>query len=225
MKAIIVVLLFLAPVYGQDDRYRIGNGDVLDIRIYNRPQLSREAIRVEVSAFAARLGALAVRFGALALRLGALALRFGACLLLAALAGFASLAAADPEDSDPDLAKRDQDYAAGKAAAERKDWAAAIQLYQRAERRNPEQADLQNSLGFAYRNLKQYDLAFKHYKRAIEIDPRHRGAHEYIGEAYLMTGDLKSAEVHLVALRKICLLPCEELTDLERAVEKYRTRK
>jgi hypothetical protein len=40
-----------------------------------------------------------------------------------------------------------------------------------------------------------------------------------------MTGDLKSAEVHLVALRKICLLPCEELTDLERAIEKYRGKK
>ena len=32
-----------------DDRYRIGAGDVLDIRIYNRPQLSREAVRVEGS--------------------------------------------------------------------------------------------------------------------------------------------------------------------------------
>jgi polysaccharide export outer membrane protein len=30
-----------------DDRYRIGPGDVLDIRIYNRPQLSRDAVRVE----------------------------------------------------------------------------------------------------------------------------------------------------------------------------------
>ena len=49
MRVIIVVLLFLAPVYGQDDRYRIGAGDVLDIRIYNRPQLSREAVRVEGS--------------------------------------------------------------------------------------------------------------------------------------------------------------------------------
>jgi polysaccharide export outer membrane protein len=29
------------------DRYRIGPGDVLDVRVYNRPQLSREAIRVE----------------------------------------------------------------------------------------------------------------------------------------------------------------------------------
>ena len=31
----------------QDDRYRIGPADVLDIRIYNRPQLSRENVRVE----------------------------------------------------------------------------------------------------------------------------------------------------------------------------------
>jgi polysaccharide export outer membrane protein len=31
----------------QDDRYRIGAGDVLDIRIYNRPQMSRDAVRVE----------------------------------------------------------------------------------------------------------------------------------------------------------------------------------
>jgi polysaccharide biosynthesis/export protein len=30
-----------------DNRYRIGPGDVLDIRIYNRPNLSREGVRVE----------------------------------------------------------------------------------------------------------------------------------------------------------------------------------
>src|SRR3989441_4957701 len=29
------------------DRYRIGPGDLLDIRIYNRPQLSRDDVRVE----------------------------------------------------------------------------------------------------------------------------------------------------------------------------------
>ena len=47
MKIIIAILIFLVPVYAQDDRYRIGPGDVLDIRVYNRPQLSREAVRVE----------------------------------------------------------------------------------------------------------------------------------------------------------------------------------
>jgi polysaccharide biosynthesis/export protein len=46
-----LVLWFLVPVSAQspDDRYRIGPGDVLDIRIFNRPQLSREAVRVEGS--------------------------------------------------------------------------------------------------------------------------------------------------------------------------------
>ncbi|MGB7922108.1 MAG: SLBB domain-containing protein [Pyrinomonadaceae bacterium] len=32
-----------------DERYRIGPGDVLDIRVFNRPQLSREAVRVDQS--------------------------------------------------------------------------------------------------------------------------------------------------------------------------------
>jgi len=148
-----------------------------------------------------------------------------ASLLCAAIAAFAPIAAADPDDTDPDLAKRDADYAEGRRAADGGDWATAIRLYERAEKRNPDHADLQNNLGYAYRNLKQYDLAFKHYKRAIEIDPRHRGAHEYIGEAYLMTGDLASAEKHLASLRQICLLPCEELKDLERAVAEYRAKK
>jgi hypothetical protein len=39
-----------------------------------------------------------------------------------------------------------------------------------------------------------------------------------------MTGDLASAQKHLAALKEICLLPCEELKDLERAVAQYRAR-
>jgi len=39
----------VAAIANPDDRYRIGPGDVLDIRILNRPNLSREAVRVEGS--------------------------------------------------------------------------------------------------------------------------------------------------------------------------------
>ena len=100
----------------------------------------------------------------------------------------------------------------------------AVRLFERSAVRNPDHADLQNVLGFSYRNLKRYDLAFKHYERAIALDPRHRGAHEYIGETYLLTGNLAGAQKHLAALREICLLPCDELKDLERAIARYQAR-
>ena len=147
-----------------------------------------------------------------------------AALLCAAIAALAPIAAADPYEADPDLATRDDDYAAGKKAVEKKDWAEAARLFTLAEKRHPDHADLQNILGFSHRNLKQYDAAFSHYKRAIEIDPRHRGAHEYIGETYLLVGDLPGAQKHLIALKEICLLPCDESKDLERAIAEYRVR-
>jgi Flp pilus assembly protein TadD len=147
-----------------------------------------------------------------------------AILFSAAIAAIGPVAVADPYEADPNLAARDEDYAAGKKAGDKKDWAEAVRYFKRAELRHPDHADLQNILGYSYRNLKQYDLAFKHYKRAIEIDPRHRGAHEYLGETYLLTGDLPGAEKHLVALKEICLLPCDEQKDLERAIADYRSR-
>ncbi len=147
-----------------------------------------------------------------------------AAIALVVLTATAPSARADPEETDPDASRRDADYAAGKKAVEEKNWVQALERFKRAEVRNPENADLQNYIGYSHRNLKQYDFAFKHYKRAIELNPRHRGAHEYIGEAYLMTGDLASAQKHLQALKEICLLPCEELTDLERAIAAYRAK-
>jgi len=139
-----------------------------------------------------------------------------------ALLAFAAAVHADPTEADPDLATRDADYAAGKRAVDAKDWTTAVERFKRAEVRNPESADLQSYIGYSYRNLKNYDLAFTHYKRAIQLDPRHRGAHEYIGETYLLVGDVAGAERHLQALREICLLGCEELKDLEAAIAKHR---
>jgi len=39
-----------------------------------------------------------------------------------------------------------------------------------------------------------------------------------------MAGDLANARKHLEELRKICLLPCEELADLEKAIADYRAK-
>jgi Flp pilus assembly protein TadD len=142
-----------------------------------------------------------------------------------ALPGFMPGAIAEPYEDNPSAAASDPDYAAAKAAMEKKNWAEAVKRFHQAALRDPDSADLHNYLGFSYRNLKQMDLALKYYQRSIELNPRHRGAHEYIGEAYLMLNDLPNAEKHLAALRNICLLPCEELDDLEKAVKHYREKR
>ena len=140
-----------------------------------------------------------------------------AAFLLAA--GPAALAV--PEE-DTDLAVRDPDFKAAKGAIEKKEWAEAATRLEKVALREPDNAEVHNLLGFSHRNLGRYDAAFKHYRRALAIDPRHKGAHEYIGETYLKVGDLASAEKHLLALRELCPMSCEQLKDLERDVEEYK---
>jgi Flp pilus assembly protein TadD len=143
----------------------------------------------------------------------------GLCLALSPAA-----ATADPRDEEPAAARLDPDYAAGKHAIENKDWQTAITRLSSAALRDTRNADIQNYLGYAYRHVGQLDAAFKHYQRALALSPRHRGAHEYVGEAYLLIGNLAKAEEHLAALKRICLLPCEEKDDLEKAIAEYRRR-
>ena len=128
---------------------------------------------------------------------------------------------ADPTDDDPNAAALDPDYAAGKRAIEAKDWRAAVKALSAAALRDTRNADIQNYLGYAYRHLGDMARAFAHYERALKLNPRHRGAHEYAGEAALLAGDLPRAQRHLAALKTICVLPCEEYDDLKAAVEAY----
>jgi Flp pilus assembly protein TadD len=145
-----------------------------------------------------------------------------AVALAAAIASTTPPSLADSCESDPTASTGDPDYAAGKQAMEKKNWREAVRRFNQSVLRAPDNADLYNFLGFSYRNLGQLDFAFRYHGRAIELNPRHRGAHEYIGEAYLMVNNLAKAEEHLAALEKICLLPCEELDDLKREVAAYR---
>ena len=146
------------------------------------------------------------------------------CVAIAIAVGVPAAALADPSETDPKSIARDPDFIAGKWAIDAREWSEAVKRLDRAARRDPDNADLHNYLGFAYRNLGRLEPAFEHYRRALALNPQHRGAHEYAGEAYLLAGNLTKAEEHLEALRRICLVPCEELTDLDREITAYRKR-
>src|SRR5918997_428628 len=68
--------------------------------------------------------------------------------------------AADPTEEDATAPKLDPDYAAGKQAIDAKDWSTAITSLSSAALRDTRNADIQNYLGYAYRNAGQLDLAF-----------------------------------------------------------------
>ena len=121
----------------------------------------------------------------------------------------------------PDWAALDPDFAAGKRAIGAGDWDGAIKALTNAALRDDRNADIQNYLGYAYRRLRQFDSAMQHYQRALTLNPRHRSAHEHLGEAHLTQGDLAKAKEQLADLEQICLIPCDEYDDLKRAITEY----
>jgi len=122
---------------------------------------------------------------------------------------------------DADWAKLDPEFAAGKKALVAENWHGAIAVLKSAALRDPRNADIQNYIGYAYRRLGQMGPAIGHYQKALALNPRHRSAHEHLGEAALVLGDAATAEQHLAHLEDICLIGCEEHDDLKRAIAGY----
>lgn len=135
------------------------------------------------------------------------------------LAGNA-LGAGDPpaaaESKDPVLEKVS-------AASSRQDWSGAAGVLKSALSSDPNNANYHNLYAYSLRKGASPDmnLVFKHYNEALRIDPKHRGAHEYIGEAYLMVGNLPKAREHLAQLDRLCFFGCEEYSSLKKAIAEY----
>jgi tetratricopeptide (TPR) repeat protein len=118
-------------------------------------------------------------------------------------------------------AAEDPDYTAGVRAIKAEKFAEAIPPLQRVVGRDARNADALNWLAYATRRNGDPAASLPLYEKALAIDPKHRGAHEYIGEAYLMLGNLAKAREHLARLNSLCFLPCSEYRDLKKAVEQY----
>lgn len=110
-------------------------------------------------------------------------------------------------------------------AIAKSDWRAVKYETEKVIADEPGNADAHNLLAYAYRKQAHPDLplAFEHYHMALRLNPLHKGAHEYIGEAYLMVRKPEMAERHLAELEKICgNRECEEYEDLAEAIAAFR---
>jgi len=79
-------------------------------------------------------------------------------------------------------------------------------------------ADVYNLMGFSLRKTGDYKQAYTFYRKALDFEPEHKGALEYLGELYVETGQVDKARENLVLLKKLCPGGCEELADLEHAI-------
>src|ERR1700736_5712408 len=79
-------------------------------------------------------------------------------------------------------------------------------------------ADVYNLMGFSLRKTGDYQQAYTFYRKALDFDPDHKGALEYLGELYVETGQIDKAKQNVVRLKELCPSGCEELADLEKAI-------
>jgi Flp pilus assembly protein TadD len=121
-------------------------------------------------------------------------------------------------------APQNPDFAAAKEAIAADDYPRAIELLEKVTAAEPQNADAFNLLGYATRENGQFETAITHYQKALSIDPKHLGAHEYIGEAYLKLGRLDKAKEHLDRLDDLCLFGCKEYRTLKAAIAEYEAR-
>jgi Flp pilus assembly protein TadD len=144
--------------------------------------------------------------------------------IIVALLAFAHVAVA--ADSSPPSRPSDPYLQRFDDAKARQDWAAAADAMKEAVAAKPDNADYHNLYAYSLRKggTQQMDLVFLHYNEALRLDPKHRGAHEYLGEAYLQVGNVAKAKDELAALDKTCFFPCSEYTHLKAAISQYEAR-
>ena len=101
--------------------------------------------------------------------------------------------------------------------------------YKKAEKRLislevkfPQIADIQNYLGFVSRKMDKLGKSDAYYKKALQINPMHKGALEYQGELFLQYKNVEKANANLKLLERICGVNCEEYNELKKAIESFK---
>jgi len=103
-----------------------------------------------------------------------------------------------------------------KADKAQKHYKKAIGYLLKHNKEFPADPNTLNYLGFAHRKIGDYENAEIYYSMGLELDPKHVGINEYMGELFVVTNRLVKAKERLAVL-KDC--KCKEYKDLKLVIE------
>ena len=92
----------------------------------------------------------------------------------------------------------------------------AIKNLLESNNQDPSNPDTLNLLGFSHRKIGDYDNAEIYYAMGLEIDPKHVGINEYMGELFVVTNRMDEAKKRLAVL-KDC--NCKEYNELKQVID------
>ena len=139
------------------------------------------------------------------------------CILLAAMLLTAALPTAPARAVDNITSNDAPDLTSVRAKIKAKDFKGALAELTPMLATH-QHADVYNLMGFSLRKTGDYKQAYTFYRKALDFNPEHKGALEYLGELYVETGQVEKARENVVLLKKLCPGGCEELEDLEQAI-------
>jgi len=79
----------------------------------------------------------------------------------------------------------------------------------KSDKKNP---DILNYMGFTSRKIDNFKEAENYYLKGLDLDPKHNGINEYLGELYVQTNRMDKANERLAVLKNC---DCEEYQELE----------
>jgi tetratricopeptide (TPR) repeat protein len=83
---------------------------------------------------------------------------------------------------------------------------------------NPNTPVALNYRGYATRKQGRLDEGIGYYLKSVALDPHYAQVREYLGEAYLLKGDMAAAKAQLQAIKQICGSVCDEYQHLAVAI-------
>ena len=104
----------------------------------------------------------------------------------------------------------------GKIEKAKKRFDKALEYLIIANDKNPDQPDILNYLGFAFRKTGDFIMAEVYYLQGLQIDPNHIGINEYLVELYIETNRIDLAKERLSVLKNC---NCEEYKELKEIIE------